>query len=146
MDVALNHARKSLRLNPKLPMSFQVIGSIYMRKGKRKDAIKVLKQAAILDPKDKVTKYILSEAYLKLKDYNQAIKYANAALELESNLPGAHYNLAKCYLIKEDALNAMKHIDLVEKQYLEEKNIQFSSQARQLKGMIMKQFDIELKT
>ena len=120
-----------------------------MRKGKRKDAIKVLKQAAFLDPKDEATKNTLSGAYLKLKDYDQAIKYAKAALELESNLPGAHFNLAMCYFKKEDPLNALQHIEQAEKQYLEVENNQWSSKSRHVKGLIMKKFNIdpsELKT
>ena len=143
MDIALSHARKALRLDPKLPMPFQVIGNIYMRKGKRKEAIQVLKQAVFLEPNDKGTKLTLSGAYLKLKDYDQAIKYSKAALDLDPNLPGANFNLAMSYYQKEDPLTAIQHIELAEKQYVEIEDTQWAAKSRRAKSQIMKKFNID---
>jgi TonB family protein len=94
---AISLFKKAVKENANDTMSWYMLGSAYLKKGKNKDGVKALERAAKLDPKSESILIGLAFAYMLTGDIKAAAT-ARAVLAINSKNVDAHYLLGQIAL------------------------------------------------
>ena len=94
-DIARSDAEAVLRLNPKAPKAYVVLGMIADNAGDAKEAADLYQKALEIDPNDLQARLQLSSALYAQRQWEAARQQANRVLATDPNSSGAFYELAK---------------------------------------------------
>ena len=109
LDGAQRAAETFMRLKPRQPDPYNVMGSVYMSRGDAAKAVEMFSQAVALSPKNDanaVFRNNLGRAYFMLGDYKAAIEWHSQALQAEPQGVSAHIGLATAYAMSGDVARA----------------------------------------
>ncbi len=92
-------AETFMRLKPRTPDPFNVMGGVYLRLGEPAKAVEMYKQAVALSPRDTPAVFAanLAAAYFWIGDYQASIDWNLKALQTEPQFWRAHVALARAY-------------------------------------------------
>jgi tetratricopeptide (TPR) repeat protein len=96
-DLALTRARLAVELSPQAYQTQAVLGSIYLRKEKYKEAIAALKEANKLKADNPGVLFALGASYLRQGDYPIAVKTLKQGLALAPKENTAIFDLGNAY-------------------------------------------------
>jgi len=105
LDRAHRAAESFMRLKPRQPDPFNVMGNVYQLRGEAAKAVEMFTQAVGLSPKNDsnaVFRANLAGAYFMLGDYKAAIDWNSKALQAEPQYLRAHVGLAMAYALAGD--------------------------------------------
>jgi tetratricopeptide (TPR) repeat protein len=99
LQIAEEHYRKSIELDPREPSSCRVLGALLQKEGPEHliESIQVLRKALILDPANVEAKIDLSRGLERQGDLDQAAVLLEQAVASEPTLLRAHSALAEVY-------------------------------------------------
>jgi tetratricopeptide (TPR) repeat protein len=109
LDGAQRAAETFMRLKPRQPDPYNVMGSVYMRRGDAAKAVEMYSQAVALSPKNDtnaVFRHNLARANFMLGDYKAAIDWYSQALQAEPQDASLHIGLAMAYAMSGDVAKA----------------------------------------
>ena len=92
-DSAITYYEKVMALNPNIFATNFNLGNLYLKKGREKDAIRLLQTAAILGPYIPEVHGLLGEIYLQKKQIDLAQFHLKRAVEIKPNYAIAMKNL-----------------------------------------------------
>ena len=92
-DSAITYYEKVMALNPNIFATNFNLGTLYFKKGREKDAIRLLQTAAILGPYIPEVHGLLGEIYLQKKQIDLAQFHLKRAVEIKPNYAIAMKNL-----------------------------------------------------
>lgn len=104
-------ARKSLEINPALPLAHQLLGEADLAKGDIPGAIGELEAERKLNPLNGVLYDRLGDAYLRNEQYAEAQKALNRAVLLEPNSTGPYILLGETFLKLKQPITALHYLD-----------------------------------
>ncbi len=110
MVPAESAARKSLQLNPRLPLAHELLGEIDLAKSDIAQAIKEFQSERALDPLHATVYEQLGDAYFREGDDEQARKSLNRALLLDPNSTGPYILLGKVLMRQQNPLVATGYL------------------------------------
>jgi Flp pilus assembly protein TadD len=110
MVPAESAARKSLELNPRLPLAHELLGEIDLAKSNTGLAIKEFQNERALDPLHASVYERLGDAYFRAGDDEQARNSLNRALLLDPNSTGPYILLGKVLMRQQNALVATGYL------------------------------------
>jgi protein O-mannosyl-transferase len=96
-DVAIDHYEKALAINPNVFAANYNLGTLYLERGRQKEALQLLTTAALIKPKIPETHGLLGEIYLKLKQIELAKFHLKQAVEINPDYAFAMRNLGIIY-------------------------------------------------
>jgi tetratricopeptide (TPR) repeat protein len=96
-DLALTRARLAVELSPQAYQTQAVLGTIYLRKEKYKEAIAALKEANKLKADNPGVLFALGASYLREGDYQTAVKTLKQGLVLAPKENTAIFDLGNAY-------------------------------------------------
>jgi tetratricopeptide (TPR) repeat protein len=103
-------ARKSLELNPRMPLAHELLGEIDLAKSDIPQAIKEFQSERALDPLHATVYEWLGDAYLRDGDVEQARMSLNRALLLDPNSTGPYILLGKVLMRQHNPLAATGYL------------------------------------
>jgi TolB-like protein/Flp pilus assembly protein TadD len=109
LDQAHRAAESFMRLKPRQPDPFNVMGNVYQLRGEAAKAVEMYTQAVGLSPKNDsnaVFRANLANAYFMLGDYKAAIDWGSKALQAEPQNLRVHVGLAMAYALAGDDARA----------------------------------------
>jgi tetratricopeptide (TPR) repeat protein len=114
--VALPLLRESMRIDPKNPVSCNVLGDVYMMAGMTSDAIKYYGRADDMDSTQLDAKIKRGNIYMRAENLNAAIPYFEQAIKLDPNFAPAYKELGELYQLagkyERSKANYKKYLDL----------------------------------
>ena len=96
-DLAIEYYEKALVLNPNIFATNYNLGSLYIKRGREEDGLRLLKMAALIRPKKAEVHGFLGEIYLKRKKIEQAEFHLKQAVEFKPDYAIAMKNLGIIY-------------------------------------------------
>lgn len=108
LEAAQRAAENFMRLAPRKPDPFNVMGNVYLHRGEAAKALEMYTQAVNLDRKNAnaVFPANVARAYFMLGDYKAAIEWNLKALQAEPQFAGAQLGLAMAYAMNGDDAKA----------------------------------------
>jgi tetratricopeptide (TPR) repeat protein len=109
LDGAHRAAETFMRLKPRQPDPYNIMGNVYQARGEAAKAVEMYAQAVSLSPKNDsnaVFRSNLANAYFMLGDYKSAIEWHSRALQAEPQNMRGHLGLAMAYALAGDDTKA----------------------------------------
>jgi tetratricopeptide (TPR) repeat protein len=103
-------ARKSLELNPRMPLAHELLGEIYLAKSDIVQAIKEFQTERATDPLHATVYERLGDAYFRAGEDEQARESLNRALLLDPNSTGPYILLGKVLIRQQNPLVATGYL------------------------------------
>lgn len=97
-NAALDHAKTALRLHPRMPEAYLVMGEIYLANGMYTKALVELKRAITYNPDFARGYYAIGKVYFDQGKYELSERYFIRAIKLDSTLYDAYYLLGEVFL------------------------------------------------
>ncbi|HYW65902.1 MAG TPA: tetratricopeptide repeat protein, partial [Candidatus Dormibacteraeota bacterium] len=97
-DLAIEHFRRALQIDPEHSIALRNLGSAYRQKKDWAQAKNALERAIALNPDDPETNYSLGMVYAQQNDTDHAYDYLQKALAFRPGYPEALNNLGILYL------------------------------------------------
>jgi Tfp pilus assembly protein PilF len=89
--------RRAVELYPKFPEAWAMLGLVYTREKKYKDAQAALEKSIQLNPRDSTPHIFLGKLFLEEKDFAKAEAKFLETMRLDPQAWDAPYELARCY-------------------------------------------------
>jgi tetratricopeptide (TPR) repeat protein len=93
--IAEEYAKKAIELDPKLPLTHQLLGELYLYQSKIPEAAKELELELALNPGNPAGYYKLADAYSRLQKFDEAEKLLQRSIWLDSTSTGPYILLGK---------------------------------------------------
>jgi tetratricopeptide (TPR) repeat protein len=108
--IAEQEAKKSVELNPKLPMGNYLLGEMYIFKSRIPEAIKAFEAELAINPAHAATYYRLADAYTRVQRWDDAEKLLQQSIWLDSTASGPFILMGKVLLKKNDPTLAVRSL------------------------------------
>ncbi|HTY83114.1 MAG TPA: tetratricopeptide repeat protein [Silvibacterium sp.] len=115
LPVAQEYAKKAVELNPRLPLSHQLLGEIALAKQDVDEAIAEFEKERDLNPLYGGIYDRLGDAYTRTGQYQKALQALQQAVLLEPNSTGPYILLGKVTLKLQDPVSAAGYLERAEK-------------------------------
>jgi predicted Zn-dependent protease len=115
IPVAQDFARKSLELDPQLPLAHALLGEIALAGEHLDEAIAEFEKERARNPLEGSIYDRLGDAYTRAGDYTKAQQALQQALLLEPNSTGPYILLGKALLKSQDPVSATMYLERAEK-------------------------------
>jgi predicted Zn-dependent protease len=115
IPVAQDFARKSLELDPQLPLAHALLGEIALAGEHLDEAIAEFEKERTRNPLEGSIYDRLGDAYTRTGDYTKAQQALQQALLLEPNSTGPYILLGKAFLKSQDPVSATMYLERAEK-------------------------------
>jgi adenylate cyclase len=87
IEIGLSEARQSIRLNPNLPIGYQVLSFGLSARGDYEESMRAARQSVELNPNDPDSLMALAKAQVRFGDYDDAVANAERARRLHPMAP-----------------------------------------------------------
>ena len=115
LPVAQEYAKKAVELDPRLPLSHQLLGEIALAKQDVDEAIAEFEKERDLNPLYGGIYDRLGDAYTRTGQYQKALQALQQAVLLEPNSTGPYILLGKVTLKLQDPVSAAGYLERAEK-------------------------------
>ena len=115
LPVAQEYAKKAAELDPKLPLSRQLLGEIALARQDVGEAVAEFEKERDLNPLYGGIYDRLGDAYTRAGQYQKALQALQQAVLLEPNSTGPYILLGKVMLKQQDPVSAAMYLDRAEK-------------------------------
>lgn len=106
--IAEEYGKKSVELDPKLPLAHQMLGELYLYQSKVPEAVAQLEQELAINPGNPVAYYKLADAYSRIQKFDEAEKLLQRSVWLDSTATGPYILLGKVLLKKGETQLAVR--------------------------------------
>jgi len=93
--IAEEYGKKSIELDPKLPLAHQLLGELYLYQSKVPEAAREFESELALNPGNPVAYYKLGDAYSRLQKFDEAEKLLQRSIWLDATSTGPYILLGK---------------------------------------------------
>jgi tetratricopeptide (TPR) repeat protein len=111
LQAAEESVRKSLQLNPNLPLAHQLLGEIALARSNSAAAISEFEKERQINPLNGELYDRLGDAYMRSGQYDEAQHALNRAVLLEPNATGPYILLGKILLIQKNPVMASMYLE-----------------------------------
>ncbi|MCA9398155.1 MAG: tetratricopeptide repeat protein, partial [Candidatus Omnitrophica bacterium] len=94
---AMAEAQAAIKLSPSSANVYKLIGQIYAKQKRFRDAFEYFRAAAVIDSDDQETRYNLARAYLDMEEYDGAVKQYEIIRDRWPSDPRSWFVLSKAY-------------------------------------------------
>lgn len=108
--VAEEYTRKSVTIDPKLPLAHQLLGEIHLFTSQIPDAVKDFEQELAINPANPATFYKLADAYSRIQKYDDAERLLQRSIWLDSTSTGPYILLGKVLQKKGESALAIGYL------------------------------------
>ena len=93
--IAEEYGKKSVELDPKLPLAHQLLGELYLYQSRIPEAIAQLEQELAINPGNPAAYYKLADAYSRAQKFDDAEKLLQRSIWLDATSTGPYILLGK---------------------------------------------------
>ncbi len=98
LDKVIEEAEKAIKIDPRYAEAYQLIGGVYERRGRNREAAEMYEKAVEINPQLPEAVSGLSSVYMKMGESNKVIDIFNGFLSKYPNNPVFQENLAAMYV------------------------------------------------
>lgn len=106
--VAEEYGKKTVELDPKLPLAHQMLGELYLYQSKIPEATAQFEQELAINPGNPAAYYKLADAYSRLQKFDEAEKLLQRSIWLDATSTGPYILLGKVLLKKGETQLAVR--------------------------------------